>query len=223
MTLEEYISLLRPEVEKLFMKDSSGHDTSHLERVMRLALYIQTKEGGDKLVIGVSAYLHDIHRILQNEKGAYCTPKESLPIIRKLLKKAKFPEEKIPEVLHCIECHEEYNWNNPENRNSDIETLILQDADNLDAIGAIGIARTFAYGGSHNRPVYNPASPINKNCDYSEETGLEDPSTIHHFYHKLLKLAEHMNTETAKKIAEQRSSFMRKFLDIFLKEWDGEY
>lgn len=81
--IEEYIYKLRPYVLDMFSKDSSGHDINHLERTMKLALYIQEKEGGDKIVIGISAFLHDIHRIIQNEKGVFVSPKESLETVRR--------------------------------------------------------------------------------------------------------------------------------------------
>ena len=102
----------------------------------------------------------------------------------------------------------------------DINTLILQDADNLDAIGAIGIGRTFAYGGSHNVVMYDENVELNENNDYSESND-KDASTIHHFYHKLFKLKENMNTYTAKEIAKERTEFMKIFVEEFLKEWDG--
>lgn len=220
--LEKYINLLRPEVKTIFSKDSSSHNISHLERTMNNALFLQKYEGGDELVIGVSAFLHDVHRILQNEKGKYCTPKESLPIIEELLNKVQFPEDKIKKVLHSIEFHEIYNWHNPKNQVNDIETLILQDADNLDAIGAIGVARTFSYGGAHGVVMYEPEVPLNTADDYAEENG-DDESTIHHFYHKLFKLGENMNTKTAKILADEKTEFMKKYVDEFLKEWNGTY
>lgn len=220
--LENFINLLRPEVKAIFAKDSSGHDISHLERTMNNALFLQKYEGGDELVIGVSAFLHDVHRVLQNKKGKYCTPKESLPIIEELLNKIDFPTDKIEMVLHSIEYHEIYNWHSPEKQTTNIETLILQDADNLDAIGAIGVARTFSYGGAHGVVMYEPNVPLNTNNDYSEENG-DDGSTIHHFYHKLFKLGENMNTNTAKTLANEKTEFMKRYVDEFLKEWNGSY
>lgn len=220
--LEKFIDLLRPEVKKFFKDDSSGHDINHLERTMKMALFLQSSEGGDELVIGVAAYLHDVHRILQNENGRYCSPKESLPIIEKLLNDVKFPEEKIPKVLHLIEYHEVYNWNKEEQVN-DIETLILQDADNMDTIGAMGIARSFSYGGANNRPLFDPNVPLNYNDDYKEENGNKDASTIHHFYHKLFKLGDNMNTNTAKILAKEKIDFIKAFVDKFMDEWNSKF
>jgi len=220
--VEKFINLLRPEVEVIFAKDSSGHDISHLERTKNNALFLQKYEGGDELVIGVSAFLHDIHRVLQNEKGKYCTPKESLPIVEELLNKVGFPIDKVAKVLHSIEYHEIYNWHNPEKQTTDIETLILQDADNLDAIGAIGIARTFSYGGAHGVVMFDSDTPLNTNNDYAEENG-DDESTIHHFYHKLFKLGKNMNTKTAKILSDEKTEFMKNYVDEFMKEWNGTY
>lgn len=216
--LEEYIEKLRPFVMDLFKSDSSGHDISHLERTMRLALHIQGKEGGDRVIIGISAFLHDIHRIMQNEVGHFVSPKDSLETVRSILSNVDLSQEQVNKICYCIEYHEEYNWNG--NNVSDINTLILQDADNLDAIGAIGVGRAFVYGGAHNIEMYNDNIKLNENNDYSEEIG-DNESTIHHFYHKLFKLKENMNTKTAKAIAEERTEFMRYFAKEFLDEWNG--
>lgn len=217
--LEEYIEKLKPFVIELFKNDSSGHDISHLERTMKLALHIQKKEGGDRLIIGIAAFLHDVHRIMQNETGKFVSPKDSLSTVRKILANVNLNEEQINKICYCIEYHEEYNWNG--NNVDNLETLILQDADNLEAIGAIGIGRTFNYGGSHNIAMFDENVELNENNDYSEAGG-NDASTIHHFYHKLFKLKDNMNTLTAKKIAEDRIEFMKKFVEEFLKEWNGE-
>jgi len=219
--LEDYINKLKPEVLKLFKNDSSGHDITHLERTMNLALYLQKFEGGDKIVIGISAFLHDVHRILQNETGKFVSPKDSLWKVKEILSVVDLSNEQLKQILHAIEYHEVYNWNNPQNKENDINTLILQDADNLDAIGAIGIGRTFTYGGAHNVPMYDNTVSLEMKNDYAEEKG-NDASTIHHFYHKLFKLGENMNTQKAKELADSRIQFMKQFVEEFLDEWNGE-
>ncbi|MDD2376973.1 MAG: HD domain-containing protein [Clostridia bacterium] len=220
--LEKYISILRPEVLELFKEDSSGHDITHLERTMNTALFIQKYEKGDRVIVGISAFLHDIHRIMQNQSGKFVSPKDSLSKVKEILSLTDLSEEKIEKILHCIEFHEEYNWNNPLNKENDINTLILQDADNLDAIGAIGIGRTFVYGGAHGVAMYDNSVGLEMSEDYSEENG-NDESTIHHFYHKLFKLGANMNTNTAKKIAERKTDFMKEFVNEFLTEWNVDY
>lgn len=158
--LERYIEDLRPLVIELFKKDSSGHDISHLERTMNTALYLQSMEGGDRIVIGIAAFLHDVHRIMQNEIITFVSPKDSLDTIKELLSKIDLSNEQVEKICYCIEYHEQYNWNG--NNVDDINTLILQDADNLDAIGAIGIGRTFSYGGAHNVVMYDSSAPLNE-------------------------------------------------------------
>jgi len=216
--LEEYIENIKPFVINLFKNDSSGHDISHLERTMKLALHIQEIEGGDKIIIGIAAFLHDIHRIMQNETGQFVSPKDSLNMVKNILSNLDLEEEKINKICYCIEYHEEYNWNG--NNVKDLNTLILQDADNLEAIGAIGIGRTFSYGGSHNIVMYDDEIPLNENNDYSESKS-NDESTIHHFYHKLFKLKDNMNTPTAKEQAKKRTEYMEDFVKEFLDEWNG--
>ena len=218
--LEKYIEELRPHVIELFKKDFSGHDISHLERTMNTALYLQSKEGGDRIVIGNAAFLHDVHRIMQNETGNFVSPKDSLDTVKNILKYINLSNEQIEKICYCIEYHEQYNWNG--NNVDDINTLILQDADNLDAIGAIGIGRTFFYGGAHNVVMYNPSVPLNEKNDYVE-SNVNDESTIHHFYHKLFKLQDNMNTKTAKELAEKRTNFMKNFVNEFLSEWNANY
>lgn len=218
--LEEHIEKIRPYVLDFFKDDYSGHDIGHLERTLNNALYICEREGGDKVIIGVAAFLHDVHRIMQSKEGKFVSPKESLSIVREILSNTDLTDDQIEKICYAIEYHEEYNWNG--NNVSDINALILQDADNLDAIGAIGIGRAFNYGGSHNVEMYDGSKPLNENNDYIESEG-DKESTIHHFYHKLFKLADNMNTHTAKVLADQRTKFMKEFVNEFLKEWNGNY
>lgn len=218
--LENYIEKLKPYVIDLFKRDSSGHDISHLIRTMNTALYLQEKEGGDRIIIGIAAFLHDVHRIMQNESGKFVLPKDSLEKVKEILSHIDLTDEQVNKICYAIEQHEEYNWNGK--NVDDINTLILQDADNLDAIGAIGIGRTFSYGGSHNVIMYDDKVPLNQNDDYSESNG-DDESTIHHFYHKLFKLGDNMNTTTAKNLANRRIEFMKTFVKEFLDEWNANY
>jgi uncharacterized protein len=186
---------------------------------MNNAIALQNKEGGDKLIIIVSALLHDIHRIIQKETGQFCSPKDSLLKVQEILDKLDLTSEQKDKILHCIEFHEEYDFSENGKTVNDIETLILQDADNLDAIGAIGIGRTFSYGGAHDLNMWTPEVAFDRNIF---DENVEDPSAIHHFYSKLLKLKENMNTQTAKNMANERHKFMEKFLQEFFDEWDGK-
>ena len=219
--LEKYIELLRPKIEEMFKYESSGHDISHLERVMKNSLYLQKNEGGNLLVIGVASFLHDIHRLKQAETGKYCSPKNSLPIIKEMLLEVDFPKNLIPRVLNAIEHHETYNWNNDDIKTDEIEALILQDADNLDGLGAIGIGRTFAFAGAYKTPLYDPSVPLNDRLIKAENAN--DISVIHYFYEMNLKLENHMNTKTAKELAHKKPEIMKNFIDELIDEWEGNY
>ena len=217
--MEKALRKLERELKSIFKSESSGHDFYHLKRVFNLALHIQGKEGGDREVIAIAAFLHDVHRIIQITTGEYCSPKDSLPKVKAMLEKAKVPVKKVPDIIHCIEFHEEYNFSSDGKTVSDIETLIVQDADNLDAMGAIGIARSFSYGGAHKVPIWLPDLALDREVYRESEN---DPSEIHHFYSKLLKLKDNMNTKTAKKMALERHKFMELFLKRFFLEWEGK-
>lgn len=218
--IDEYITKLRPLVSEYFKDDYTGHDLGHLERTLNNALYICENEGGDKLIVGISAYLHDIHRIMQTEEGKFVSPKDSLQKVREFLMALDLTEEQKNKICFCIEHHELYNWN--DNNVNDLDALIVQDADNLDAIGAVGIGRAFNYGGGNNIKMYDENIPLNEENDFVESEG-DKESTIHHFYHKLFKLGSQMNTKTARLLAEQRTEFMKLFTKQFFDEWNGNY
>ncbi len=218
--LESYLEKLQPYILELFKNDYSGHDFGHLKRTMQLALYLQQKEGGDRTIIGIAALVHDMHRAMQIKEGHFVSPKDSLPKIRELLEKVALTEEQINEICYCVENHEQYNWNG--NNITNINALILQDADNLDAIGAIGIGRIFTYCGANQMPMYDENIPLNINSDYNEDSG-NDESATHHFYHKLSKLKDNMNTETGKILATKKHECMTNFVTSFLNEWNGIY
>ena len=129
-----------------------------------------------------------------------------------------YTKTQIDKICYCIEYHEEYNWNG--NNVDDLNTLILQDADNLDAIGAIGIIRNFKYGIAHNIIDFDPNIPLYQN-EYNESK--EDASTIHHMNNKLLRLGKYMNTKTAKKLAKSKTKLMQDFMHIFIQEFTGKY
>ena len=217
--LEEYLKVIRPLVEEMFEGDSGGHDVYHLERTMNIALYIQQREGGDRVVVGLGAFLHDVHRMMEHGLGRFVSPEESLGPIRELLAKVDLAPEQVDAICYVVEHHEHYNWNG--DNVDDINALIVQDADNLDAIGALGVARAFSYGGMSGLPLYDPSVPLESDGAYQEGEGA-DASTMHHFFHKCLRLGNHMNTATGAELAAQRTAFMRNFADQFLAEWTAE-
>ena len=220
--LEEYMNKLIPIVTEMCKsKKTGGHDIDHFIRTMKTALYLQSKEGGDPIIIGIASFLHDIHRLMQSEEGRYVTPKESLEEVKKIIKQAniELTEDQLHKILFCIEHHEDYNWNN--NNVDDLNTLILQDADNLDAIGAIGIGRSFGYAALNNQAFYDDTIPLEKYDGYEEK--LKDVSNIHFLNNKLIKLGDNMNTQTAKSLAKDRVDFIKNFIEEYLKEWNANY
>jgi len=192
----------------------SGHDWFHIERVWKLSLKIQEKEGGDKLVIELAALLHDI----ADPKFHNGDETIASRIVNEFLTEQKVDSETIEKVIFIIENMSFKNRNDaPENL--PLELKIVQDADRLDAIGAIGIARTFNFGGYKNNLMYHPDIEPKLNQS-KEEYKKSNGTTINHFYEKLLLLKDLLNTEIAKEIAERRHQFMLQFLDEFYKEWN---
>ena len=213
--LDKIINKLRERVGSYFSEDASGHNIDHLERTLRNALYLQSKEGGDRIVIGVSAFIHDIHRIMSAELRRPVSPKESLPVVEKFLKDIEISTKQKNGILKAIEHHEEYAFGRSGINVTDIESLILQDADNLDAIGAVGLVRTIKYSIAHDIPDFEPNIPLYQ--DVYDDTK-EDPSTIHHIYNKLLRLGKNMNTKTAKELSKKKIKLMKDFVNMFIQE-----
>jgi len=190
----------------------SHHGKAHVERVYNLAVRIGAEENADLDVIKAAALLHDIARSMEDEGEIDDHATEGAKMARKILEEVDFPERKISEVIHCIKAHRFRGGLEARS----LEARILQDADRLDIIGAIGLARVFARGGWANLPIHDPAIPPKGKYDGRSLT------SINHIYEKILKAKDTMNTRTARRIAEGRHRFVEEFLDRFLKEWDGE-
>ncbi|WP_047246735.1 HD domain-containing protein [Maribacter thermophilus] len=205
-----------------FVKDTlkhaeGGHDWFHIQRVYNNSLLIAKDEEVDTLVVSLGALLHDIADAKFHNGDEKLGPKMATDFLTSL----NVSKETIDHVVKIIENISFKNSleKDKENPFSSIELKIVQDADRLDAIGAIGIARAFNYGGFKNRPLYNPE--IAPKLDLTKEEYKKSVApTINHFYEKLLLLKEKMNTETGKKLAEQRHQYMLDFLEQFYKEWD---
>ncbi|MFN7043906.1 MAG: HD domain-containing protein [Flavobacterium sp.] len=205
----------------LFVKEKlqdaeGGHDWFHVERVYNNALLIADEEICDLEVVKLATLLHDIADSKFHNGDESIGPK----IAREFLVSQSVAEEKINHIVDIIE-NMSFKGGNFEKQFHSKELEIVQDADRLDAIGAIGIARTFNYGGFKNRPLYNPNIQPNLNMSKEEYKNSESP-TLNHFYEKLLLLKDKMNTETGKKIAQKRHDFMVTFLSQFYAEWDGQ-
>ena len=194
----------------------AGHDWFHMERVYKNALLIAQDEVCDIQIVKLGALLHDIADSKFNDGDELVGPK----VAREFLESQNVSEEIIVHVVNIIE-NISFKGGNFEKKFNSIELEIVQDADRLDAIGAIGIARTFNYGGFKNRQLYNPEIAPNLKMSKEEYKKSEAP-TINHFYEKLLLLKDKMNTKTGKQLAQERHKFMELFLSQFYAEWDGE-
>ncbi len=203
-------------VKKELKNAEGGHDWFHIERVYKNALLIANGEKCDSLIVQLSALLHDIADSKFHEGDETVGPKKA----RLFLESKNVPENTITHVVNIIE-NISFKGGHEAKKFSSLELDIVQDADRLDAIGAIGIARTFNYGGFKNRAIYNPEIKPNLNMS-KEEYKNSDAPTINHFYEKLLLLKDIMNTKTGKEIAAQRHDFMKLFLNQFYAEWNGE-
>ena len=193
-----------------------GHDWFHIERVYKNALLIAEGEDCDLIVVKLGALLHDIADSKFHGGDETIGPKTA----RTFLESQNVSEDIILHVIAIIE-NISFKGGNFEKKFNSKELEIVQDADRLDALGAIGIARTFNYGGFKNRPLYNPNIQPNMNMNKEEYKNSESP-TLNHFYEKLLLLKDKMNTETGKEIAQKRHNFMVSFLSQFYAEWDGQ-
>ncbi len=191
--------LLAASVKALQTGESTGHDWYHTQRVLTLSRRIARQETCDADIVCAAALLHDV---ADHKFG--CTPQQRIELLRQLMTQAAFPpefQEAVTEVVESISfsegvpCREELRK----------ESEIVQDADRLDAMGAIGIARAFAYGGKMGRPIYDPEDPSN---------------SLQHFDDKLLRLAADMHTPTAKALAAERHEFLLQFKERFLQEWN---
>ncbi len=203
-------------VKQQLKNAEGGHDWFHIERVYKNALAIAKEEECNVLIVQLGALLHDIADSKFHDGDETVGPEAA----RGFLEKENVAEEIIAHVIKIIE-NISYKGGNFEQKFHSIELDIIQDADRLDAIGAVGIARTFNYGGFKNRPLYNPEILPNLNMSKEEYKNSEAP-TINHFYEKLLLLKDRMNTKTAKKLAQERHQYMEDFLKQFYAEWNGE-
>jgi uncharacterized protein len=206
MTRDRVILMTEEFVKERISKYDSGHDWWHIERVRRLAKYINdTERLADPFTLDITVLLHDI----MDSKFIKDSPENGYNNVESFMVSAGLDgiKDQVVEVIRNVS----FSNKSPEGNLKDPLLLIMQDADRLDAIGAIGIARAFNYGGFRNNPIFYP--------DNEQHV----PSTISHFYDKLLKLKDMMNTNTGRCMAEERHKFLEIFLEQFYKEWNGEF
>lgn len=193
-----------------------GHDWFHIQRVFKNTLLIAKDEKVDVLVVSLGALLHDIADAKFNGGDETVGPRMAKDFLISL----GVDKKAIDHVVKIIENISYKSSLDPNNSFTSKELQVVQDADRLDAIGAIGIARAFNYGGYKNREIYNPEIAPNLHMSKEEYKKSQAPS-INHFYEKLLLLKDKMNTESGKKLAENRHQFMMDYLEQFYKEWNG--
>jgi uncharacterized protein len=212
---KQIIKQIEDFVKKALCKEGTGHDWWHIERVRNNAKLINKKEKADFFIIELAVLLHDIgdRKVIKKEEDDYT-------IAENFLIKQKLSKQIIDEVMFIIKNMSFSKTLNKKINDVSKEFQIVQDSDRLDAIGAIGIARAFAYGGNKDWLLYDPTQKSRK-TNTTENYRKLNNSTFHHFEEKLLLLKNLMNTDTAKKIAKSRNDFMQKYLKQFLDEWKG--
>ncbi|EIM1065500.1 HD domain-containing protein [Listeria monocytogenes] len=198
MKQEEIIIAAQKWMQSHFEKETTGHDWEHIKRVWHLSKQIQATEGGDKFAIELAALFHDY-----NDSKLTSDPAQATEVITHWMKGKEIPEEIISKIIRIIQSVSFKNGKN-HTQASTIEEKIVQDADRLDAIGAIGIARTFTYGGAHNREIANRDHPEN--------------TTLQHFYDKLLLIQKQLKTKTGRELAGEKQKIMQEFIHALEKE-----
>jgi len=215
MTQEEQINKTKHFVKESLTNAEGGHDWFHTLRVYNNALLIAKNENVDTFIVSLGALLHDIADSKFHDGDETMGPK----IAREFLFKLNIDSTAIEHVVNIIE-NISFKGGNEAQTFKSTELDVIQDADRLDAIGAVGIARCFNYGGFKNRALYNPEIKPNLNMSKAEYKASTAP-TINHFYEKLLLLKDKMNTKTGVNMALERHNYMLLFLDQFYKEWNG--
>jgi len=201
--------------ERLCGGSSSGHDYSHVRRVHALCCRLAEMEGAavERQVLEAAAWLHDLGREWERRDPSIDHAVKSAELAEPMLREAGFPERDIPKVLYAIRVHRFSGGVVPET----LEAKLLQDADRIDASGALGVAMTFAYGGAHGRMLYDPEDP------FAEKRMLDDGVwSLDHFYTKILTLGDTLHTESARAMARERAAFTRTFLEQMRREINGE-
>jgi uncharacterized protein len=214
--MNDFVSQTAKFVRSKLEGEGSGHDWWHIDRVWKNSKLIASSEKVDLEIVELVALLHDISDWKFNDGDDSVGPK----VAGEFLESIGFDKEKIEKIKVDI-AGISFKGANEERKELSFECQVVQDADRLDAIGAIGIARCFAYGGYKNREIYNPEIKFNPNQTSDEYKKNTNPS-INHFYEKLLLLKDLMNTKSGKEIAEGRHKFMEAYLDQFYSEAEGQ-
>jgi uncharacterized protein len=194
---------LKIKLKEWFKDENTGHDFSHLERVFDYATAIQKVEGGDLYCVAVSALIHDLHRLMFYQQKHFVSPEESLDLAKQLLLECNVDLNKLDQILEVVKNHD-----NKDNKNFSLETLIIQDADALDAMGEIGLKRTLTYCKTHNIPITS-SEPLNS-ADYMPD--IHPISTCHYVYRTMIPNANNLYTNAAKEIAKDKIKILEDFV-----------
>jgi uncharacterized protein len=200
-------------IKKLLSKDASGHDWWHIYRVWKLAIHIANKENADLFIVQLAALVHDI----ADWKFHQGDDKLNAKVASEWLENINVDKETIIQVCNIVN-EVSFKGAGVENGIRTLEGKVVQDADRLDALGATGIARTFAYGGFKGIPMHDPDLKPTLHSSFNEYKNHKG-TTINHFYEKLLLLKDRMNTATGKQLAESRHNIMLNYLEQFFSEW----
>ena len=213
---QEILQKTERHIRQLLEGEGSGHDWWHIHRVRNTALQLAKEENADLFIVELAALLHDIadHKFHDGDETigpkvaaewlrSIYTDEDTIQNIQQIIKDISFKGAGVETPMHSLEGE------------------IVQDADRLDAIGAIGIGRAFAYGGHKNREMYNPEVSPTQHSSFEAYKSDKGP-TINHFYEKLFLLKDRMNTKAARKMAEERHRFMQEYVERFYSEWDGK-
>lgn len=216
MQKNSLIKITEEMVKAQQLNEGSGHDWWHTWRVWRLARRIGEEEKANFFIVELAALLHDIADWKSNNGDIYIGGKSA----RNWLESLKIDEPSIKQIVDIVD-NVSFKGAGVKDKMKSLEGKVVQDADRLDAIGAVGVGRVFTYGGSKGRVMYNPETPIQIAQDF-ETYKSAGQTSINHFYEKLLLLKNRMHTKTGKKLAEARHKFMEGFLEEFYTEWNGK-
>lgn len=206
------IDALRDFIQIKFQQDTSGHDWHHIDRVTKLALHIAHHENANPFVVELAALLHDIADWKLNNGDT----KSGLKLATHLMRENDIDTATINQVIHIVD-NVSFKGANVKEKNLCLEGCVVRDADRLDAIGAVGIARVFAYGGHKNQKMYDPQIKPKLHNSFDEYKN-KVTTSVNHFHEKLLLLKDRMYTPTGKRLAQERHEFMQMFLDRFYQE-----
>ena len=203
-------------VKERLAGEGTGHDWWHIERVLSNARLICKTEKADRFIVDLALLLHDV-----GDRKVINTEEDDYSIAEDFLKKEKVDAKVIEHIMFIIKHMSFSKSLNNRRDDAPIEFYIVQDADRLDALGAIGIARTFAFGGSKSRPLYDPTKTAQEIGSLKKYRAMKS-SSFHHFEEKVLLLKDLMNTKTGKRIAKGRHEYVRAYMKEFLAEWNGK-